>query len=171
MRVLLDPTSEQRPATRQVNQRPTSLDGLTGAYRRTPGFVELQREIDRARRTGSPLSVAFVDVDGLKTVNDTAGHAAGDRLLVEVAGTLLAVLRSYDLVIRYGGDEFVCVMEGLTLQQAGQRVGLIDAALAAGPARASVSLGCAELLPGESAPALVARADAALYLQRRMRRR
>jgi hypothetical protein len=64
------------------------LDDLTGTLRRGPGFRELEHEIDRARREGNPLVVAFVDIDGLKEVNDRGGHAAGDQLLRDVADAL-----------------------------------------------------------------------------------
>jgi diguanylate cyclase (GGDEF)-like protein len=73
-------------------------------------LVELEHEIDRTRRSNGELVTAFVDVVGLKIVNDTYGHAAGDRLLRNVVTALRKWLRSYDLVIRYGGDEFVCVL-------------------------------------------------------------
>jgi diguanylate cyclase (GGDEF)-like protein len=63
--------------------------------------------LERARRAEEGLVVAFVDVDGLKQVNDTEGHFAGDALLIPVANSLRAYLRSYDLVMRFGGDEFV----------------------------------------------------------------
>ncbi|MBA2695858.1 MAG: GGDEF domain-containing protein, partial [Actinobacteria bacterium] len=72
----------------------------------------LEREMARSSRAREALSVAFIDVDHLKQVNDTRGHAAGDRLLQHVADALRSRLRSYDLVVRYGGDEFICVMPG-----------------------------------------------------------
>ncbi len=83
-----------------------STDDLTGLLRRGAGLALLEREIDRSRRTETRLVVAFVDVDGLKRVNDELGHAAGDRLLSDVAAVLRSRLRSYDLVMRWGGDEF-----------------------------------------------------------------
>ena len=88
------------------------VDHLTGALRRRVGLGAIQREIDRTRRTGERLVVAFVDVDGLKTVNDTEGHAAGDELLREVARSITQHLRSYDVIARFGGDEFVCSLSG-----------------------------------------------------------
>ena len=147
-----------------------SVDSLTGAYRRGAGCVELEREMARARRTEQPLVVAFVDVDHLKAVNDTRGHAAGDRMLVEVATTFRATLRSYDLIIRYGGDEFVCVISGLNTADATKRLALVNPALAAGAEHGSVTVGLAELRAGDSPDDLVARADAALYRERHLRR-
>jgi diguanylate cyclase (GGDEF)-like protein len=145
-------------------------DDLTGAYMRGAGFVELKREIARARRAEQPLVLAFVDVDHLKTTNDSQGHAAGDRMLREVAKTFKEKLRSHDLIIRYGGDEFVCAVAGLSTADAAERIGLVNAALAQLPEHGSVTVGLAELQPGDSPEDLVARADAALYRERARQR-
>jgi diguanylate cyclase (GGDEF)-like protein len=147
-------------------RRYAAADGLTGVYLRGPGFTELEREIARARRTGQPLTLAFVDVDGLKAVNDSSGHAAGDRLLIEVANAFGAALRSYDLVIRYGGDEFVCAMPGLNVAEATKRFTLVTAALAEAPEHGSVTVGLVELHADDSLEDLIARADSALYRAR-----
>jgi diguanylate cyclase (GGDEF)-like protein len=146
------------------------VDDLTGVYLRGPGFVELEREMARARRTGRPLFLAFIDVDGLKATNDEHGHAAGDRALLAVATAVRAQLRSYDLIFRYGGDEFVCAFSVLNIADAAKRLALVNVALALTPERGSVTFGLAELLPDDSAADLVARADAALYRERATRR-
>jgi diguanylate cyclase (GGDEF)-like protein len=143
-----------------------SMDGLTGAYLRVPGFVELDREMARARRTEQPLVLAFVDVDGLKAVNDSRGHAAGDRMLVEVAHTLARQMRPYDLMIRYGGDEFVCVLSGLDLAAAAMRLSSLNDLLAQAPERGSITVGLAEMEPDDSPEDLLVRADLALYRKR-----
>ena len=62
----------------------------------------------RAKRTQRSFVLAFIDVDGLKTTNDSLGHAAGDELLRRVVDTVRDHLRSYDLIVRFGGDEFLC---------------------------------------------------------------
>jgi len=147
-----------------------SIDDLTGVYLRGAGSVELERDIARARRDQLPLVLAFVDVDGLKATNDSHGHAAGDRLLLEVAKTLRATLRPYDLIIRYGGDEFLCAIPTIDLTEATIRLGLVNAALAAAPEHGSVSIGLAQLRPDESTEALIARADVALYADRGRKR-
>jgi diguanylate cyclase (GGDEF)-like protein len=143
-----------------------SHDDLTHAYLRGAGFLELDRDIASAREANQPLVVAFVDVDHLKDVNDSKGHAAGDRMLLEVANTLRAKLRSGDLIMRYGGDEFVCAISGVKAGEAKKRLALINAALANAPECGSVTVGVAEMRPNESSADLVARADAALYRQR-----
>jgi diguanylate cyclase (GGDEF)-like protein len=144
----------------------SSMDELTGLYGRRAGFIELEREIAKARRTAHRLLVAFVDVDHLKSINDQRGHAAGDRMLIEVANTLGTVLRAYDVIIRYGGDEFLCVITDLNPIDANERFALVNAALAEAPNHGSVTIGLAELQPGDSPQDLIARADAALYRTR-----
>jgi diguanylate cyclase (GGDEF)-like protein len=142
------------------------LDELTGTYRRGPGFVELEREVLRSAREHEALAVAFVDVDHLKSVNDSLGHAAGDRLLRQVADAIASRLRPYDLVIRYGGDEFVCVLPGLTAAAATERLVTINNDLRAMEVTGSVSIGIADLQPDDSMADLVERADQSLYTAR-----
>jgi diguanylate cyclase (GGDEF)-like protein len=141
-------------------------DGLTGAWLRQAGHRLLEQELLRAARTDSPLSIAFVDVDGLKVLNDTRGHAEGDRALVSVARALLTGLRGYDHVIRWGGDEFLCVLPSVTHDEAVRRLEQARASLLAEPGAFSISLGVVERHAGESCDELVARADAALYRSR-----
>jgi diguanylate cyclase (GGDEF)-like protein len=158
-----------RDASARERER-DSRDPLTGAYLRGPGSVELTREVARANRTCQPLALVFVDVDGLKTINDQQGHAAGDRMLVAVADVLRTHLRSYDLIIRYGGDEFVCVLAGMEAVEATSRLELANRVLAASPGHGSVTAGVVALRWGETVREVVARADEALYEHRRMRR-
>lgn len=146
-------------------------DALTGARSRASGLGDLDREIERARRAREALTVAFVDVDGLKHVNDTAGHAAGDALLQHVVTCIAGHLRSYDLVIRIGGDEFLCVLSRAARHEATARFTAVAAALAQVPGGGSISAGFAELQPGQDARDLIARADADLLRHRGARRR
>ena len=105
--------------------------------------------------------VAFVDVDELKAVNARDGHAAGDRVMHSVVGAMRARLRSFDPIIRYGGDEFVCGLGGTDLAEAKRRFDLIGVAIEA-DAGVGISVGLAELEPGDTADALTGRADAAM---------
>ncbi len=147
-----------------------ALDDLTGAYLRGAGLLALRHEIARTQRTQVPLIAAFIDVDHLKEINDSRGHAAGDDMLVAVARALRSRLRAYDLVIRYGGDEFVVSVAGLTLADAAQRFALLNASLGEAPGGGSVSVGLAELRPNDLPEELVGRADAALYRDRQQAR-
>ena len=113
--------------------------------------------------------MAFVDVDGLKSVNDAYGHAAGDRVLRDVSSALQFRLRSYDLIIRYGGDEFVCVIQGLSVAEAELRFGRVNEDLAHLSEHASVTIGLTQMEPDDSPKEIVARADAALYQQKHRR--
>ena len=146
-----------------------SVDLLTGVLLRRPGFVSLKRALRRAKHKKRPLVLAFVDVDHLKAINDSLGHAAGDQMLVEVADTLRANLRAYDRVVRYGGDEFVFAIAGLNVADGKSRVALVNAALAEASEHGSVTVGLAQLQPDDSLNELVARADAALYQARQDR--
>ncbi len=111
--------------------------------------------------------LAFVDVDGLKAVNDGQGHVAGDALLRLVGENLRANIRSYDVLVRYGGDEFVCAMPNLTPAEAAPRFAKLAAALAALDGGHSVTFGVAEAEPADSLQDLVMRADSALLEARR----
>src|SRR5436853_433375 len=92
-------------------QEAAHVDDLTSTLRRGAGLAALEREIGRARRHGDHLlTVAFIDLEALKSVNDSSGHAAGDALLCELAGALRRRLRAYDLIMRWGGDEFVVAL-------------------------------------------------------------
>ena len=143
-----------------------SLDELTGAYLRGPGLLQLERDLGRARRNGEPLVLAFADVDHLKLLNDRRGHAVGDRLLSRLVETLQGQLRPHDLVIRFGGDEFVCVVTGLGLDEVAHRLADVNVLLARETPPGGVTIGLAQLQPDETAHELIERADAALYLQR-----
>ncbi len=146
-----------------------ATDELTGAWTRKFGLDEMARELERAHRTGNRLVLAFLDVDGLKEVNDSQGHLAGDELLQFLGETLRASVRPYDVIVRYGGDELVCAMANLAAPEARARFEKIAAALAAANADHSVTFGVAEASPGDSLQELIARADADLLEARRRR--
>jgi diguanylate cyclase (GGDEF)-like protein len=150
-------------------QAASSVDELTRAHRREAGLVELRREVARAKRTNQPLALAFVDVDDLKGTNDSLGHAAGDQLLRETAASIRTHLRSYDLVIRFGGDEFLCALLDMNAAEAAKRFSLVSANLAA-TCQASVTVGLTELEADDALEDLIARADEAMYRERQQPR-
>jgi two-component system cell cycle response regulator len=133
---------------------------LTGARTRRLGLEEVSRELERAHRTGASLVLAFVDVDGLKAVNDSQGHLAGDALLRLLGQTLRTNVRPYDVIVRYGGDELLCAMPNLNSREARARFEKIAAALAAADSNYSVTFGLAEAGPDDNLQELIARADA-----------
>ena len=146
--------------------RHAHLDALTGALRRAAGEQALQGEIDRARRGDGKLVFAFVDVDSLRDLNNREGHAAGDALLQDVVSAIEADVRSYEPVVRYGGDEFVCAMSGVDVGQAERRFTAIKESITADHAGRAISIGLAELRPDDTLSDVVGRADTALLAAR-----
>ena len=146
-------------AEAQHNLDLAATDALTGARSRKFGLDELSREIERHRRTGETLTLAFIDVDGLKEVNDTYGHPAGDRLLSLVVETVKANVRPYDVIVRYGGDEFLCAMPNLKKAGARRRLKKITAVLTAVNDGHSITFGLAECGPSDGLEQFIGRAD------------
>jgi diguanylate cyclase (GGDEF)-like protein/PAS domain S-box-containing protein len=152
-------------------------DPLTGLANRRLLDELLDAELARTQRGGVALAVAYIDLDGLKQVNDTYGHDAGDVVLCEAARRLVAIVRGADVVARLGGDEFVIVYEP-TDPISDRLVDRIDAALAEPIEVASgttvccpASIGTADTrIVGWSATKLLAAADDAMYQVKRARR-
>ena len=138
-----------------------AFDELTGVMRRAAGISALDREVSRARRQKSPLSVAFIDVDGLKQANDKHGHKAGDDLLRGLASILKSGLRGQDLVVRYGGDEFVCVLPDTVADAARAKMSWVQTE--AQKSGISFSAGIAELGRSDDVVSLLGRADTEMY--------
>jgi diguanylate cyclase (GGDEF)-like protein len=138
-----------------------AFDDLTGVLRRAAGIAAAEHEIARARRNKTPLTVAFLDLDGLKQVNDGRGHAAGDQLLKGLASGLKTGLRGQDIVLRYGGDEFVCVLPDTPGEAAREKLRQIQAQLA--QAGIKFSIGLVQLDRNEDVVSVLGRADSSLY--------
>ena len=141
------------------------IDPLTGIGNRRALERDLNRELARSQRHERPLSLVAIDLDGLKAINDTQGHAAGDDAIRQLASALLDVLRVGDGVYRIGGDEFVVLLPEtshdqvpLLLERAGRAAPSFSAGIATAPQDA------------DTGPALVAVADDALLAGRRSRR-
>ena len=150
-------------------------DGLTGCFNRGHGLETLDGELRRARRSRQPLSILMFDIDHFKTINDQLGHLRGDDLLRAVGAQLTRVLRSTDVRIRYGGDEFLVILPDTPMigaQQVAESVRREIATLAmvteGKTVPVTVSIGIATAGPAElGATALVERADSALYEAKR----
>jgi diguanylate cyclase (GGDEF)-like protein len=157
--------AEERSETLAELKR-AHLDELTGALRRGVGEAALQNEVDRAQRGDGKLVLAFVDVDSLRDVNNRHGHGAGDALLQDVVSAIRSNIRSYEPIVRYGGDEFVCAMAGVDRQQAESRFKGISDSVASRERGSAITVGLAELQPDDGLPELVDRADKALLAAR-----
>lgn len=153
-------------------QKLAALDPLTGIYNRRFGMARLSEEFSRAVRATTPLGVMMFDIDHFKKVNDTYGHLAGDRVLMQVAKTAKAALREGDILMRYGGEEFLVILPGASKEDSrdvGERMRRMieDTSVADGDQviRVTISIGVTaypELeVTGEQD--LVKRADEALY--------
>ncbi len=147
-------------------------DALTRIANRRAFFETTALEIERARRTQRPLSLAYVDCDGFKDVNDRLGHAQGDALLATVAQTLQANLRAVDSVARLGGDEFGILLPETDGEETAALLARVHAALLSSMAAhdwpVGFSAGAATfLLPPGSVDEIVARADALMYAAKR----
>ena len=169
---------ERLDRAKAAAERLSLTDPLTGLPNRRDLEHRLREEIDRSDRSSEPLGCLILDVDRFKLVNDEYGHAAGDAVLAEVASALQASLRSFDVVGRFGGDEFVALLPGATLEGARQVAEALCDVISTlsvtvtpkhEPIRLSISVGAVSHEPGsnEDAPALLDRADSALLEAKR----
>jgi diguanylate cyclase (GGDEF)-like protein len=169
-------TSQLISALGKANARLRDLsqhDELTGLYNRRYLMQRLQDELARNKRKPGILTVAMVDLDGFKRVNDQEGHDAGDAVLKAVAGALLSATRRADVVARYGGDEFVVLLPD-TEAEGARTVGarILDqgrsAALRVCPAiPVSVSIGTTAVRPADDPTEVIRRVDEQLYAAKR----
>ena len=151
--------------------RQATIDELTGVSNRREFMASATREMKRARRYGEPLAVAFVDVDYLKQVNDTSGHAAGDAALRAFVTACRGTMREIDLIARIGGDEFAlllpttaCEAAALTLERIRAAVEMLSIQTEQGAVSFTVSVGVSDMSDDhESLDELLNRADRALY--------
>jgi len=145
-------------------------DGLTGLHNRHHLDLTLAELVARASAGIEPLTAVMIDVDHFKQVNDTFGHAVGDRVLVAVAQMLASCVRPGDVLVRFGGEEFLALIPGSHAETVSQRAERCRAALAElrvesehGPVRVTASIGVAEVDLGDDADDLLRRADRAMY--------
>jgi diguanylate cyclase len=143
-------------------------DPLTGMQNRRGMDSTLFHEVARARRSGTPLSIAMLDIDHFKQLNDSHGHHAGDRALMHLSEVVRSVLRDSDTTVRYGGEEFVMILPETDLNGARFVVDRLRLVVRKSPLihegqriPLSLSAGIAQLQPAENGSALLLRADRA----------
>ncbi len=165
--------TEQKLAQERLRELATR-DALTGTYNR--GHLEevIRRELERSVRYTRPLTIAMLDADHFKRINDTYGHAVGDQVLRALADRCKRTLRSNDVLGRYGGEEFVAVLPETSLEEAAIvaeriRTGIGDTPVAfpGGSVPITVSIGLASSSPGQRLESLLGMADSALYAAKR----
>lgn len=168
-------------ATEQLAQH-ARTDALTGLPNRRALLSELTRLLAHCKRVGSHLLIAYIDLDGFKAINDTYGHEAGDRFLIEMGRRLRATLRGEDLAARIGGDEFVVIGQGPTNSVEAEKAGAIFSARISDVTKgcfdlgresfdyAGASVGLAVVAPSSTdAERALSLADKAMYERKRLR--
>lgn len=148
----------------------TRIDTLTGIANRRMFTETLQHALDRARRSGKALALAYLDVDHFKRINDSYGHGVGDEVLKEFARRLTAGVRNTDTPARMSGDEFVVILEEISSRAEAERIGAkivasmrVPIETSKGLVHASSSVGIALSKPDQTQEQLLAAADSALY--------
>ncbi|MDP2833089.1 MAG: GGDEF domain-containing protein [Pseudomonadota bacterium] len=162
----LNAMQEELAETRQM----LNEDALTGALNRRGLDTTLSREIARAQRSNARLSLAMVDLDHFKKVNDDFGHAAGDQMLMHFTSLIRSVMRKSDALVRYGGEEFTLILPETDARGAHFVLGRLQQMMARSPLHyegkqinTTFSAGVATLKPDENGHALLRRADDAVY--------
>jgi diguanylate cyclase (GGDEF)-like protein len=162
--ILLLSSGELIAASRDESQK----DSLSGAFNRRGIEVKLAAELKRIPNGKQKLSIALIDVDFFKSINDIQGHAAGDAALREVAETISTHLRGRDFLGRYGGDEFLLILPQTPCSIAlgvTERLchAISNLSVTTGSMPLTLSVGLTEAVPEDDAVTLIARADKALY--------
>ncbi|MBM3117189.1 GGDEF domain-containing protein [Jeongeupia naejangsanensis] len=152
------------------NRRMLEQDALTGTFNRQGLDHHLAREVKVALRNGGRLTAVIFDLDDFKQINDTHGHLIGDQVLVHVANLTRVVLRENDLLVRYGGEEFLILLTDTDVNGASYVIDRLRTVAGRTPflhkgqrIEVSFSTGIAQLRPDENGRALLLRADEALY--------
>jgi diguanylate cyclase (GGDEF)-like protein len=147
-----------------------ALDQLTGLYNRRSGEQRMAQEISRAQRHSRPLTVLLIDLDGLKKINDTYGHAAGDTVLKGFADRLQRAIRGSDLAVRLGGDEFMAILPECRSEEVHRvldRVRGLEVQVEGAKLRPTFSSGWTDYKSDETQTQFIERADKALYVNKK----
>lgn len=147
------------------------LDPLTGVHNRRSMMIELERERERGLRTSSPVCIGLSDIDHFKKVNDTYGHGVGDVVLLTAAGRLIAHLRPYDSIYRYGGEEFLLLLPDADAETAVSIANRLRLALSEAPVKTgsgvsldvTASFGLCMVDAADTLEESIEQADKALY--------
>ena len=166
------------PLVRPAEQNLSFLDELTGLFNRRGFLGHARPQLDAAARLRRPMLLIFVDLDGLKPINDRLGHAAGDQALVDTAAVLKSTFRERDIIARLGGDEFVVLVTDASLVNPDGLLGRLDQRIQAmneRPSRPFVlafSTGVARFDPGtpETLEELLSQADRRMYREKQRRK-
>jgi diguanylate cyclase (GGDEF)-like protein len=148
------------------------LDSLTGLHNRRFGEERLAEEIDRAEKTGDPLALMIIDLDHFKEINDQFGHAAGDAALKEFSRRLRKAVRSCDVPVRIGGDEFLLILPDCPRDKANvilSRLGSPEVMVNSQKLAIRYSVGRAQHQVADTIKTMLKRADEGLYAQKRAR--
>jgi diguanylate cyclase (GGDEF)-like protein len=140
-------------------------DALTGLANRRGWDIHVGRELSRARRLGSPLCLGLIDIDDFKAFNDSRGHLAADRLLVEIAANWRSAIRDIDVLCRWGGDEFGLLLPDCPLSSAREILGRLRSSMPAGQT-ATAAAACWD--SHEDSVQLLDRADRLLYQAKKL---
>lgn len=168
--------AERKEMEKKLRQYATS-DIMTGLLNRATGMTVLEKQMELARRKSWPLTIGYLDLDGLKKINDTLGHQVGDELIINTARILTNTLRKSDAISRLGGDEFLMVMPHCGLAEAQKLWQRVLAGIAEFNARNEtyqirLSYGFAEFNPQEPVTVreLLEEADKEMYKMKKDRR-
>lgn len=168
-KMLYDRSFELKAAYKRIEEL-AELDELTGASNRRSIMRMLEEEIARSVRNGSPCSIALIDLDWFKRINDAYGHPTGDEVLRTFSITMFANIRGVDRFGRYGGEEFLLVLPDMNTERAVRALDRLRAIIAdldwsafSPGMKVTMSAGVATLHPNETSDTFLARADGALY--------
>ncbi|CAM3030216.1 GGDEF domain-containing protein [Sphingomonas antarctica] len=158
-------------------ERLADTDPLTELPNRRPFMRAIARSIRHLERHGTPAAILFIDVDGLKAINDLYGHLSGDAALLHIARVLQREVRASDVVSRIGGDEFGLVLDHVNEEAARAKATALSAAVSDAPVRfgdaaisVKLSIGVATVMQGDTTEHALRRADDEMYVAKRAQR-